>query len=298
MSIAFLSAAYSAMSSTSSSAPSPRAPYPESRVRSATDGGPTRCRIGRPAATRAGIMRGGDVEAGHVEEADAPGAGEAGAAARACPALADVPALGHGQPGDRSTVSRLAPLREGQAMSPPTMKVSSSPGPHRRAPAGYRRCTTARPVGLDARDLEAGARSPTASRAQLQPHLDARVAPAPPCAAASPPGTSRTTSSPSWSRASMAHTRCPRCGGLNVPPSSPTFGAYRHLAGALDQVPVGAQLAQADRAAGVQLLGRVGDLGAHAELAAVGEARRGVDVHAGGVDARAGTHGPRPQSRR
>ena len=41
----------------------------------------------------------------------------------------------------------------------------------------------------------------------------------------------------------------------------------------------------ADRAARVQLLRRVADLGAHPELAAVGEARRGVDVHAGGVDA-------------
>ena len=35
----------------------------------------------------------------------------------------------------------------------------------------------------------------------------------------------------------------------------------------------------------MQLLGRVADLGAHPELAAVGEARGGVDVHAGRVDA-------------
>ena len=54
---------------------------------------------------------------------------------------------------------------------------------------------------------------------------------------------------------------------------------------ALDDVLERAQLAQADRAAGVQLLRRVADLGAHPELAAVGEARRGVDVDAGGVDA-------------
>ena len=53
---------------------------------------------------------------------------------------------------------------------------------------------------------------------------------------------------------------------------------------ALDQVLERAQLAQADRAAGVELLGRVADLRAHPELAAVGEARRGVDVDAGGVD--------------
>ena len=54
---------------------------------------------------------------------------------------------------------------------------------------------------------------------------------------------------------------------------------------ALDQVLERAQLAQPDRAAGVELLGRVADLGAHPELAAVGEARRRVDVHARGVDA-------------
>src|SRR5215204_3378555 len=113
------------------------------------------------------------------------------------------------------------------------------------------------------------------------------------------------------------------CGGLNVPPSSPTrtSGSVRDFGGssgvvpvvsagarhpraccwhgtgcrvpaeaggarqnpakyrtgplrtdlslALDQVLERAELAQADRAAGVQLLRRVTDLGAHAELAAV-----------------------------
>ena len=54
---------------------------------------------------------------------------------------------------------------------------------------------------------------------------------------------------------------------------------------ALHDVLERAQLAQPDRAARVELLRRVADLGAHAELAAVGEARRGVHVDAGGVDA-------------
>src|SRR5512135_3480204 len=80
-------------------------------------------------------------------------------------------------------------------------------------------------------------------------------------------------------------------GGLNVPPNSPMRanapGSGPHLAVALDQVAVRAQLAQADRAARVQLLGRVADLGAHPELAAVGEAGGGVHVDAGGVDAEA-----------
>ena len=53
---------------------------------------------------------------------------------------------------------------------------------------------------------------------------------------------------------------------------------------ALDHELVGGELARADRAARMQLLGRVADLGAHAEHAAVGEARGGVHVDAGRVD--------------
>src|SRR3954447_16970718 len=75
------------------------------------------------------------------------------------------------------------------------------------------------------------------------------------------------------------------CGGLKVPPSRPTRTSGADLAVALDQVLEGAQLPRADRAAGVQLLRRVADLGAHAELPAVREARGGVHVDARGVDA-------------
>src|SRR5215217_264129 len=99
-------------------------------------------------------------------------------------------------------------------------------------------------------------------------------------------GTSSTRSSSSWISASCAQTRWARCGGLNVPPSRPTRATlWPDLARALDHVFERAQLAQPDRPARVQLLGRVADLGAHAELAAVGEARRRVDVDACGVDA-------------
>src|SRR5258705_7644409 len=58
-----------------------------------------------------------------------------------------------------------------------------------------------------------------------------------------------------------------------------------NVAGTFDEVLERAQLAQADRPTHVELLGRVADLGAHPELATVGEARRGVYVHAGRVDA-------------
>src|SRR4051794_9165757 len=57
-----------------------------------------------------------------------------------------------------------------------------------------------------------------------------------------------------------------------------------YLAVAVDGVLVGRQLAQADRPARVQLLGRVADLGPHAELESVGKASRGVGVDDGGVD--------------
>ena len=52
---------------------------------------------------------------------------------------------------------------------------------------------------------------------------------------------------------------------------------------ARDDVFVGRQFGKAHRTAGVELLGRDSHLGAEAELAAVGEGRRDVDVDAGGV---------------
>src|SRR5689334_24899614 len=99
---------------------------------------------------------------------------------------------------------------------------------------------------------------------------------------------STTLSSPSWACASWAMTRWPTCGGLNDPPRIPILIRGARSADvpvALDEVLVRAELAQADRAACVELLRRVADLGAHPELAAVGEARRRVDVDAGRVDA-------------
>src|SRR3954447_15684513 len=96
--------------------------------------------------------------------------------------------------------------------------------------------------------------------------------------------TTRSSSSPTY--ASCAHTRWAMCGGLNVPPRRPSRAKLRaDLAVAVDQIASRAQLAQADRPARVQLLRRVADLGAHPELAAVGEARGRVHVDASRVDA-------------
>ena len=67
--------------------------------------------------------------------------------------------------------------------------------------------------------------------------------------------------------------------------SHPHDASTASMAVALDQILEGAELAQADRASSVELLGRVADLGSHAELSPVGEASGSVHVHAGGVDA-------------
>src|SRR5262245_59683488 len=63
-------------------------------------------------------------------------------------------------------------------------------------------------------------------------------------------------------------------------------GAVRraHLALAAQQPAVGEQPFDADGAAGVQLASADPDLGPEAVAVAVGEATRGVVVHAGGVD--------------
>ena len=67
-------------------------------------------------------------------------------------------------------------------------------------------------------------------------------------------------------------------GDLPPTPDSPD------LAVAVDDVLERGQLAQADRPARMELLGRVADLGPHPELEPVGEARRRVDVDDRGVD--------------
>ena len=110
-------------------------------------------------------------------------------------------ALGHvGADDERQLVSRIALMQLPQRI-------------HR----------VGRPAALD---LEVAHPEPLVARhrrpAQREPHLRARARPPPPCAADVAAGTSSTRSSPSCSSASCAQIRCPRCGGLNVPPSSPT----------------------------------------------------------------------------
>ena len=58
----------------------------------------------------------------------------------------------------------------------------------------------------------------------------------------------------------------------------------RNLPGAADQILERAELLEADRTAGVELAGRDTDLAAEAELAAIGELRRGVVQQDGAVD--------------
>ena len=167
----------------------------------------------------------------------------------------------------------------------------------RRAPAAARPCRPG-PRGRRRRARRRSARRPPPPPRTSRRGAPRPGPPRPPCAAAAPAGTSSTRSRPSWVSASWPQTRWPRCGGLNVPPSRPTRAtSYADLPRALDEVLERAQLAQADRAARVQLLRRVADLRAHAELPAVGEARRGVDVDAPRRRSRAGTPAPRRPSR-
>src|SRR6266511_5511122 len=96
---------------------------------------------------------------------------------------------------------------------------------------------------------------------------------------------SSTRSRSSCQRASWASRRCPTWGGLKAPPRTPirVTALLPDLSAAVDDVLGGRQLAQADRPARVQLLGRVADLRPHPELVAVGEPGRRVDVDGSGV---------------
>ena len=151
----------------------------------------------------------------------------AGRAARAMSARPHALALGDAELGqlEHRPRARASSGRE-RAMSPPTMKVSSSSGRAvMQRPQGIDRVRRAGPSALDARDAEplvAGHGAP----AQLDAVLRARVrsaalvrrrrAPAPAArgrgrAARAPPGRRRDA---------------PMCGGLNVPPRRPSAGHY------------------------------------------------------------------------
>src|SRR4029079_5027527 len=111
-------------------------------------------------------------------------------------------------------------------------------------------------------------------------------------------------------RANRLIARCAACGGLNEPPSRPMrmalvwkgiacaadcdgicrvtaragLGSRPRLPGAVNAIFEARQLLGTDRAAGVEFAGGDSDLCAEAELAAVGELRRGVVQHDRGID--------------
>src|SRR5712671_3513640 len=109
-----------------------------------------------------------------------------------------------------------------------------------------------------------------------------------------------TRSRPSRRIAIRQAARCARCGGSKVPPNRPmrrpracggrvarTTGIRRATAkrsrpglpGAAHAILEAGELLDADRAARVEAAGRNADLGAEAELAAVGELRGGIVQH-------------------
>src|SRR5262252_1045283 len=112
-----------------------------------------------------------------------------------------------------------------------------------------------------------------------------------------------TSSRPRRFRASRLTWRWPSCAGLNEPPSrpmrrrvsrgTPGIGWYAEIKAqsswakrtlAAHDVLVGRELDQADWPAGMHAVGRDADLGAQAELAAVGELGAGVVHDDGAVD--------------
>ena len=183
----------------------------------------------------------------------------------------------------------LPPGREAWAMSPPTMKVSSSSGASSCSALRVSTVYDGPPRSSSSRETSRRSSPATAQRGRAR---SAPRRPGPPatslCGGARDRHEEHAVEAELRRAPPARRAGAPRCGGLNVPPRMPTRATpaqARTWPVALDQVLERAQLAQADRAAGVQLLRRVADLGAHAELAAVGEARRGVDVDAGRVDA-------------
>ena len=162
--------------------------------------------------------------------------------------------------------------------------------PRRAARGACRRSTTGRRVASstsqarEARAARDGAARPCAGGAA------AGAMPSASLCGGTAAGTKRISSRPSASRTSSAARRCARWIGSKVPPRMPTPplrpGAVSSadLAGAAHQVLVGRELAQPHRPARVQAVRADADLGAEAELEAVGEARRGVDEDRGRVD--------------
>ena len=203
-----------------------RAPPGRGRARrcSAPTASGTSQRIGRPSATRRADHRGGDVDPRHREEAHArrgtPGQRrelvEDIVAARA--PRARRPRARRARARPRARASPAGPA----AWSAPTMKVRSSPGS--RSCSALRVSTVkdgpARSTSMR-RDLDAR-RVADREPAQLEPELGRPGRPRSALCGGVWTGSSSTRSSSSAASASWAHTMCPTCGGLNVPPRRPT----------------------------------------------------------------------------
>src|ERR1700755_238183 len=78
------------------------------------------------------------------------------------------------------------------------------------------------------------------------------------------------------SASSVASRRWPKWIGSKVPPKRPSAKSVAHVAVAEHDPLLRREAFEADRAPGVQLVGRDADLRAEAVFEAVGEARRGI----------------------
>src|SRR6478736_2760878 len=244
----------------------------------------TRCRIGRPAATRL-LMPVEDTPISGMRTTSARSSPPsrsiaASASSSAVPGRAALPTR-----ASCSTRSGSRQLSSPAATSAPIRKTNSSPGRASLINSRVRKLNDGPSRAVSTPEAENAGSVAAASRAiscltsrpgsgSMRLYGD------------SPTGTSTTSSSPSWNAASWASTRCPMCGGLNAPPRTPTAAipSTPDLPVALDDVLERGQLAKPDRPARVKLLGRVPDLGPHPELEPVGESRRRVHVDDGRID--------------
>ena len=205
----------------SSAFAAPRSPWysPRSAMNAATPSG-TRCRIGRPAATRRRMARGGDPDLRHPHDLRPIAAAEAldrppPPPRAAVPGRAAIPSR-----ASSSTRSRLTPALEPRGDVGTHQEDELVPGSrvaHQLQGTKAERRSFSAVSTSEAEQRIRRRRQPRHLQSHLRPGSGSMR-----LYGDSPTGTSRTSSSPSWNAASCASTRCPMCGGLNAPPRTPT----------------------------------------------------------------------------
>src|SRR5450830_1394334 len=242
--------------------------------------------MGRPSATRALIWLDEMPTGGASRNVTRPAPQRAAAAATASRSSPDGGATARvhraRMPSGSCHVSSC------RSESEPMINTRSRPGKRSATAASVSRVYT-RPRSISSPDSTKRMSSATASAVISRRTLAAVRCTRSLCGGATA-GTKSTRSRPSRACASEAMTRWPTCGGSKLPPMTPRPGRAfctalgAHLPVAPQLVLDAGELLEGDGAAHMQLLRGDPHLRAQPELATVGEARRRVHVHAGGVD--------------